>query len=428
MKSYLIYFTCMLAAMLLVSCASHRNPYPSSSLATETWMSEVDKSPNAWSRGADRWFFTGESNDTQEMNEDAPISEAISTMEVKVSNFTSIQTDGDFEVQIFGARDHNSVAVFGPNDGVRQVIVEVRGDTLYLRQPKNTCPNVRRTIVRIGIMNLKRLMQCGCGMIEGRQLHSTNLQIVSLGSGNIYLAGNMNLVKVTNRGSASVNVFGAQTTSLDIKTRGFGSVNVSGHVGVKSIEHHGCNDINLIGVHSNGLRVMADGQGKISINGHYNLCEVTAKDRVKVYSYCVNSGKLYAYSFNAARIGLAGYTGDLYVSAKGSSRFEGQHLYARVAYVKAEDNAHINVAASSRIFATASGAGSVYFYGPPQILTPFIANNALVMAMGNKHAAGICYTNALYKDGGFMYKEQEQMPLRVHTKVHSLKNKPLRMY
>ncbi len=391
MKQGLIGFL-LFTVLLLAGCASNRLSYPSPALVEESWPYAVDTQVNQWAQGADHWFLTGNPNPTQKMNDHAPYVAAISTMEVKVPNFTNIDAGGQFQVQIVGTQGPNRVFVYGPNDGVRQVIVEVRGNTLYLRQPKNACPNVGRTIVRIGVRNLKELVQAGPGLIEGRQLQSTGLSVYSYGSGGMYLIGNIRLCSVSNNGYGRISIFGAKATDLDIKTTNSGSVNISGHLTLRSIYHRGCGNINVIGVNGGVLTIDAAGSGKIGIQGCYDVCRVIAKGSVCVYSYCVNSGRLQAYVSDKATIGMAGYAANLSVMANSEGYFEGRYLHAKEAYLKLYDKSHVNLGASDRVFAAVNGASSVYFFGSPSNITKFVRDGGVILSVAeNKKFPGVCY-------------------------------------
>ncbi|MFZ2315960.1 MAG: DUF2807 domain-containing protein [Gammaproteobacteria bacterium] len=414
----------LISIVLLTSCATNKISYPSPGLAEETWPFAIDTQPNSWAQGADHWFLTGDPNSTQQMNETAPYMAAISTMEVKVPNFTNIKVSGNFEVQLVGTDAPNRVFVYGPNDGVRQVIVEVRGNTLYLRQPPEACPNVGRTIVRIGIKDLHHLMQAGPGLIEGRQLRSSGLVVHSYGSGDVYLTGKINLCSVINNGAGDVTVFDARANALEISTMGSGSVNVSGHLGMRSIFHRGIGNINVIGVNGGTLNIDADGSGKIGIYGCYDLCRVIARGAVCVYSYCVNSGKLVAYGSGRSHIGMAGNASDLNVEVNGSAHFEGRYLHAREAFVRLYDNAHVNLGSSEKVYAAVNGGSSIYFYGPPNSMTKFVRDNGVILSvLETKPLPGLCYAMPVYRER--VYKDAEPIYGR-HVQGYYWKNRQLR--
>ena len=403
MKRYLLLAIVFVCSTLLIGCATNKpNPYPSADLTQEHWQRLVQVSPNSWARGADRWFMTGDPNMVEESNMNAPYAAAISTTQVRVPDFNSIEVDGPFEVQLFGADGQNSVFVYGPNNAVRQVAIDVRGRTLCIHvasDVKANC-NLNKVIVRVGVMNLNRLVQLGSGRIEGRQVRSNCLTIISKGCGNIYLAGNVYLRGVTSNVS-TVSVFGAVSPRLDILTNGKGSVNVSGDVALASVTHHGSGDINIIGANGGAAKIGADGCGKISISGRPTICEITAKDTINIYAYYVNSRALYVYQSNRSRVGLAGCVNNLYVDTSGVSRFEGRNLQTMSAYARAHDASHINIAANGQMYAALSGNSSIYFFGSPNILSQYINGNGIVIPIWNGCNRPVypnCFGTPIYKD------------------------------
>lgn len=368
-----------LSFLFLAGCYSHRNPNFAADLTRETWMREVDVSPTYWARGADNWFMSGNANATEIMDRNAPVSAAISTMMVRVPFFNNIRVNGDFQVQMIGVYGPNSVTLYGPNDGVRDVVVDVRGNTLCLTQVKNA-RHIRQVIVRIGVNQLNNLVQMGCGSIEGINLHSSSMNIITTGPGNVFIGGPVNLSHVLNKGGGIISVFGAKTYCLDIMTVAGGSVNISGDISVRSITHHGRANINIIGAHSPGLKIKADGMGKVGLYGfNINLRNIVTKDAVRVYAYNVNSSGMYAYAYGNSRIGLAGYAANVFVDTYKSAQFGGRSLCVQNAYVRAHDWSHINVSASGKMFAAATQNASVFFYGPPGIMSQFVNGNGVVM-------------------------------------------------
>jgi hypothetical protein len=238
---------------------------------------------------------------------------------------------------------------------------------------------MRHVIIRIGVGTLHKLQQLGNGVIEVIQLPSNSLTIQSSGNGNIYMSGNVNLRHVDSRGKGSINVFGVSSPKLGITTSGSGSVNVSGIVGIDSIVHHGKGDVNIIGANSDALRIDADGYGKIGLSGIVNVSEIQARDNVSVLIDCVNGSKLYVYAMHKARVGLMGNVRDLYIYASNVAVVYGRYMFSQNTYAQAKDGAHINAAATNKIFASATTNSSVYFFGEPRLMSQFVSGNGLVI-------------------------------------------------
>ena len=385
MKSYLSLAIVIFIAFLQMSCATQHQT-PTVNLTQETWQQSVVRSTASWKKGADHWFFTGEPNATEMANRHAPATDVISTMTATVSDFTAIKVDGAFQLQVFGTDEHNSVFIQGPNAGMRGIIIKEEANTLSIRQTDEV-PNeiMRRMVVRIGVKHLKKLIQNGCSSIEVIQLRTNQLSIYSSGSGNIYLSGRVNLKKIVSKDSGSINVFGAYTPELKIVSSGSGAVNVSGNVGIQSIKHTGTGDINIIGANSDGLDINTQGAGKISIEGTVNLRQLIAKDNTCVYISSVNSECVDANLYGNARVGIAGVTQALYVNTYNNTLFWGQSLCAQNAYVNANDQSHINVTASKKVFASAKQSASIYFFGPSALLTQFTQNSGVIISMRSRN-------------------------------------------
>lgn len=368
-----------LFSLFLTACSSNRDLLFTHNLANETWMREVETDPLVWTRGTDPWFLSGDAHATETPD---CYKGPVSTMQVNASDFSGIKTNGDFKVQIFGTQAANTVYIYGPAEAVSAISAVVKGDTLYLNQHKKASAYLmRQVIIRIGVHRLTNLVQYGRGMIEGIRLGADSLSITSIGSGNIYLAGRMNLKQVQNFGPASINIFGANTPELDVRTSGSGATNISGNIGVRSIVHHGSSCINIIGANSNHLGIIADGRGKIGVSGAVSLCLLKAKDTVRVYVCGIHTPALHVYTDDYARVGLAGVARNFYVDASEDTFVAARNLCTDEAYIHANDRAHVNVSAARKIFAAASGSGSVYFFGPADILTRFVSGSGLVMHM-----------------------------------------------
>lgn len=406
-----------LVSLFLTACAFKGNPYPNTDQTNETWPAYVHTNPNSWVNGASRWFLTGDPNVTEQENMYAPPRAAMSTMMVQVPGFNKIKVDGPFQVQIFGTYENNSVYLYGPNAEVRQVAIEVQGDTLCVHVADKGSSKLCNVIVRIGVANLCRLTQMGCGRIEGRQVRSAGLEINSTGSGKIFLAGDVNLRRVTQQGDGTISVFGAHTPCLDIVTAKNGGVNVSGNVGLRNITHAGCNDINIIGANGGNAKIYSEGKGKIGIAGNVNIREITAKDNTCVYGFCVRSDSLYVYESGRANVGLAGSAENLYVETSGNSKFYGRDLVAGSAYVRANSSSHINVTAREKIYAASTGSSSVYFFGSPNMLSQFLSGNGTVIPIwfDRQTRHPLCQAYPIYKD---TYKDRScaapVRPLPVH--------------
>lgn len=378
------YLSVFLFVFLLSGCATRPPPHLATDLANEHWQGAVEARPLYWQAGADRWFLTGEAKlpRARARNGEA----TMTTMKTTAGNFSDITIDGGFQVQIFGS-DHNSVFIYGPNAAVGEISVEQGPHAIYIRAKRNAPPTMPQVIVRIGVANLRQLVQAGCGSIEAIQVTSRALRITTTpkASGNIWLSGAVNLQRINKAGTSSIVVFGANTQRLDITTSGQGAVNVIGNVGARRIEHHGATDINIIGAQSPFLVIVADGTGKIGIQGQASLKKIIAKDSVQIYLYTVYSDLLVAEICDCARVGLAGRVGDLYVNTSGASQFLGRGLCALNIFAQTKGRSHSNLTACNKAYVTAQGESSAYFFGPAYLLSRYQKDNAIVLPIEERN-------------------------------------------
>ncbi len=364
---------------ILTSCA-HRDFYKiNNDLLHETWLQQINTNPNIWRQQyGDSWFLSGAPNNVERSIKASSDASTISLVSVRSPNFTNVEANGTFQIQIVGGQKRNSVYVLGPNKQIRQVVVETKGNTLYLRQMKRNL-RLNNIIVRIGICNLRRICNSGCGGIEGKGIRSDILTILSTGEGNILLSGKMNLGEVRQLGGGVITVMGAHTPALNIRVFGHGCVNVSGCVGVQSIRHRGNGTINIIGADTDFLNIAASGCGLITVVGYANLRRVTAIGSSRVYVYWVDSVGTYVNVRNQARVGLAGRAINLNVDTHDESRFEGQFLRGANVYASTLGWSHANVRATSKLFAAAGNRSSIYFFGAPCNVTRYMSQGGVVL-------------------------------------------------
>jgi hypothetical protein len=377
--------------LTLIGCTPYYFYLKSGDLTHENWLASVYRSPDVWMRGADHWFLTGDPNETEVAHRRLGPNGGISTTMVNVPGFTCIKAKGDFQLQIFGTRGHNSAYLYGPSEALKNVTVTMQGNTLVINQIKPLPCMGKRVIVRVGVNQLRSLTQLGTGTIEGIHLESDDLTITSLNKGSIYLSGNLNLRCVKSNGGGPITVIGANTPCLDIFSNGFGScINICGNVGVRYIVHHGVGDINIIGANSAGLNVLVNGRGKIGIEGPVNVQDIRAYGASCVLITNVQSQRLSLYMTGGAYVGLAGRVSHLFLQAKDSSNFLGRNLCVLEAYVLAKDKAHVNLNARNRIFASARAESSIYLFGKTGMTSQFVKDNAAIISLAAAERSQCC--------------------------------------
>lgn len=345
----------------------------------ETWYQHMNVSPNNWIRNADSWFLTGEPNHIEYYlnNPSHNLGSAIAS--VRSGSFDRLVVNGSFQVQIVGGQARESVYVLGPYDATRQISIHNQNGTLYVNQTKDAKVDLKKVIVRIGICQLKKIVNLGTGNVYGRNINSECLTIVACDCGSVMLVGQMNLNKVMQLGTGSITVIGAYTPCLFITVKGNGNVNVSGRVGIQKITNEGNGCVNIVGADSDSLIIHASNKSITSVMGCVNLKKVTASDYSCVYVYCIYSKNLYVSQRGCSRVGLAGYVGYMNVDLMDSSRFEGQYLKGGSIYVMTQDASHANVAPDVKIFAAAKNNSSIYLFGSPNIVSRYPSGGGVIL-------------------------------------------------
>ena len=385
MQKFRLFVLGLLGVMMgfvLTACSSN-NGYDQTqlhnNLLQETWMRCINLNPNSWVKGTDPWFLTGTPNNLEQYNNNAPPSKAMTTLKVQVPDFTNVTISGDFQVQLIGRAQHNSVYVTGSNDATRQIVVEMTNNTLYIHKVKDSKACLKNVIVRIYINNLASLKNFGSSTIYGRDVTSDHLTINSCNCGNIFLVGNMNLATVNQTGTGTIVVIGAETPCLSIKAIGKGNVKINGRVGIQNIIHQGNGEVAILGASSDSLVIHACGNGLTTVVGYVNLKKISASDSSRVYVYWINSPTLYINASGKAQIGVAGAVTNMNVDITDASRFEGQYLHGNTVYVRTRNWSHANVFSDNKIFSAALDSSSIYIFGSPTMVSRYTSQKGAII-------------------------------------------------
>ncbi len=380
----LLCFTLVLAGCTLVA------PPPAPVGINETWVQTTQQSPAAWIKGTDRWFLTGQPNQTELADREA----GNRITQMPVSTFNTIQVRGFFQTQII-ATDVPTVYILGPLAALRAIAVHVMGNTLYLRQVRPVSPTLMsQVIVRVGAPALQKLTQCGPGLIEAR-LTNTPLDVVSLGRGNMYLAGKVNLQHVLLGNWGCITAVGVNTHYLDIMSDGWGTINLAGHVGLHTLTHKGQGNVNIMGVTCmHPVHIDTRCIGRINLSGQVLNPHVIARDETCVFICGVAGTKVDASAQDKAVIGMSGYSEVLMANTSQTAQFLGSYLCVRDAYLRTHDASHMNVSASHQVFAEANQDSTIYFYGPRYLITGLGSHSGAILALGMRN---MCNVNAEYR-------------------------------
>lgn len=374
--------TTCLFAFLLTSCANTRDIFSTQvrpDLTRETWLQQINTDPSRWPLHVDRWFYNGSPSALEVYGQSSSSYDmAMTMMEVRVPDFTTIQVDGPFKVQIVGGVQRNRVFVYGTNVAARGTATEIRGNTLYIHASRGyDARTLNQVIVRIGIRNLRNLYFNGTAYVEGKNICSDSLSVVNAGCGHITLTGQMNLNFVSQSGSGTTTIIGAYTPALNVKAY-HGILNISGRVGIRSLDNQGAL-VNIIGADTDLLAIYGSNKSMTTMTGYINLKKLIATGNSRIYMYWVNSSGAYISIYDWSKVGLAGNSHNLNIELSNSSRFEGQYLHGDNIYVRTRGWSHANVFANKKLFAAAMDDSSIYFFGSPNVISRYSSKNGAVI-------------------------------------------------
>lgn len=402
MKQLSMWILVLMLTAFIVGCSAGRYPYAAtSSLADESWRSQMAVDPSSWAAGADSWFRVSEATMNEYMNETAPLSEAISREAVRIPNVPNIRIQGDFQVQITGDCDDSSVFVEGPNPAVRSVAVVISGNTLVLSQAQNAPTNMSRVVVHVAMKNLNSLYFVGSGRVEGKHLYSSHLTVESNAMGNIFLAGRLNVKCVMARNCGSINIYTVNTTQTEIVSTGQGNINIKAecNAGLKAITHTGTANVSVVNAAGDNVMIDAKGKGRINVIGRIGVRQIRASEQVCVFISNSSSGVPCIYVYDDARVGIAGRAGTLYAYTTRTAKLMSRYLVADTIYAESSGSSHMNIAATNKVFATARDYSTIYFYGDPDIVEAFQRNGGAVITMDDGMTpAGKCTHHRRTKD------------------------------
>lgn len=401
MKQFASMIAVAIAALILISCASGRYPYPDSDLGKESWRQQMQTNSDAWATKADDWFLAGRPSSASMVNDDEDNPQVISKSRIRVGNFNSIKINGDFKVQIMGDAAEDRLTIEGPNEAVRTIKVSVQGNVLCLEQVSDEPVDMSHVIIHISMRQLCNLIYNGNGCVEGIRIYSPALNVQSSGMGCIFLAGPMNINSVVSRGAGSVNLFTLASGHAVVESYSSGAVNIDAKEGInlRSIKHEGTGDINIIGATSKNLSINAKGKGIVSVKGRVVVKDIHASEEVCVFVDCIVGGGPCVYVYNDARVGIDGYAYSLHGYTSRSSRLMARYLKVKEATIESIGSSHVNVTASNQIFATARDYATIYFYGNPDILNQVeTGDGSVIIIQDNSYLPAKIYKRKYAKD------------------------------
>lgn len=389
MKKLGLFGIILLCTFALISCSSSKyyGTQANPNLSEENWMQTINLNHKLWTSNVDPWYHKRERDPITYQRIYDPIAQEMIQVQQKIPFFTNISINGNYRIQIVGHQERNSVQFSGTKTAKRLLSLDIRNQTLYI-QPAPECiknsterckgDNTQVTI-RIGINNLRSIINVGNSSITGKYITSDALTIRSVGNSNILLNGRMKLTEVNNFGCGTITILGAYSSCVDINVTQCGTVNIAGRVGLHAISNADKGNINVIGGYSGDTIINAKGASTTKIGGMVNLKSINTYDNSHVYLYWVKSNNVTVRESGNSCVGLAGYTTNLSVETFGSSGFQGKCLRTWSTYIRTHGSSHANISADKKVFAEANGNSSIYYYGRPSVISRFLSQNGAII-------------------------------------------------
>lgn len=168
------------------------------------------------------------------------------TRDYKVSDFDQLNLGTVADVYYTQSADDSwSLQIYGPDNIVELVNVDVKDNTLYLSMKKK---NIKKANLKINISspNLQKVKTHGVGNFNIKEkFETTNFT-------------------VKNEGVGEIKINDITCTDLDIRTEGVGNVSVKGKAEKASLVSQGVGNINASELESESVTATADGVGNIS--------------------------------------------------------------------------------------------------------------------------------------------------------------------
>jgi|GEM_PF-1720688 len=154
------------------------------------------------------------------------------------------------------------------------------------------------------------------------------------------------LRKFVHRGRGDVHITGVRGRAVDVAAYGPGSVNLEGAFTPINIVHRGSGNLTLTGIKGGNISMCSQSTGRLSLNGV----------RLKAVSM---------HLYGSGHYQLTGYMSKLTLYMHDSVVVSARGLKVYSAYLRTSGNAVLRIFTLRRIFARASDASRIEYYGHP---------------------------------------------------------------
>lgn len=142
----------------------------------------------------------------------------------EISPFTSISTEGAFEIEVTCQKDPG-LEVEGDDNVLELVTSEVRGNVLRLKSSKSysTDEPVR---FKISVPNLEGLTVSGAGRIDIKDMKNEKFEIDSNGAPNIIVSGSTKTVDIDSNGAGKIDTHNLRASRAVVDSKGVSRIDL----------------------------------------------------------------------------------------------------------------------------------------------------------------------------------------------------------
>src|SRR5215510_315877 len=144
------------------------------------------------------------------------------TQQRTVPSFTSISTEGAFEVEVVCQKEQ-SLELEGDDNILPRVTTEVSNNVLHIRS-RGAFATRHGIIIRIGVPSLEGINASGAGTINVRNVNNDNFEISVNGAPTINVAGEAKIVKVSANGAGKVDSHKLRASNVSVSSNGVSKV------------------------------------------------------------------------------------------------------------------------------------------------------------------------------------------------------------
>ena len=142
----------------------------------------------------------------------------------QISPFTSISTEGVFEIEVTCQKDP-SLEIEGDDNVLELVTSEVGGNVLRLKNTKNYSTN-EPVRVKITVPKLEGLSVSGAGRVEVKDVKSEKFEIDSNGAPNITVAGDTNVIDIDSNGAGRIDTHNLRASKAVVDSKGVSRIDL----------------------------------------------------------------------------------------------------------------------------------------------------------------------------------------------------------